>query len=802
MKNQVLLVAVAALLTACLGGGGSSVAPAPTGPSETPVGISAGPDQTASERNTVLLQATVNNSQADQLTPTAYAWFPADESVVFFGEAGRSSEPEFNLTLPQVAQTTTVEYVLQVQFSNQQVLEDRLSIQIVDDFPNPLPNVLVSAQPVGRDGRLQASACESTDDTRITEFAWRNETTRENYPATTCQLDVVLPSSPMAQTFTLRAIAVDDQAGLGFRLFEVTTPGRDSNTQPVIESARALPEPVRPGEQLALAVQATDADGDTLFYEWTQTSGGTVELMGANQANAQARIPDGFADQTLQFQVRVSDVFPLPEDAPAQAVLAQVRQGGPQPVSLMDCLTNPTAFGCPLAGLGTAPPLGFQQPNSTQFSAGQCTPFFGGGLDGNGYRHLTGAMHEHTAYSDGAANTDPAMVYRQVRERGFDFVMSSDHSDNLAIPLALPDTNNCFDEPLSCLISDPNNLGNSLTKWQSTLRQAREITTESAGGFTAMRGFEWTSDRFGHANVYMSSNNINAKAGPGYAVSMDLFWQWFVFPASLGGGDDGLLIFNHPGREDQVHNVLLQIGEGLSGVTRMAGALNELNLIRQGDPAYAFNDFRYVAPADYRVVGVEVFGKGTEYDTDGRFGSWYAHALDKGWYLGPAGSEDHHEKDWGAANLPKTIVIARSNSQTDIREALLARRFYTVAQNENALRLSFDALDGAGLQPMGTRLGTRDTRQTLRYSVSSTDAADALENLTVQLFSSQASPTATGEPVYTPLLVGQGTQGEFDVPVPEGKSWYFLRVLRGDRIVAVSAPIWLFGNQDALPECR
>jgi hypothetical protein len=414
-------------------------------------------------------------------------------------------------------------------------------------------------------------------------------------------------------------------------------------------------------------------------------------------------------------------------------------------------------------------------------------------------------MHEHTAYSDGQANTDPLQVYQQTRERGMDFVMSSDHSDNLAIPLALPDTDNCTDNPLSCLISDPDNLPNSLTKWRSTLNQANQVTGESPGLFTAMRGFEWTSDRFGHANVYLSKHNINAKLGPGYLVSMDLFWQWFVLSPQLGGGGDGLMIFNHPGREDALHGALLQIGEGVGQATRTAGALNALNVFQQGDPAYAFNDFKYVAPADYRVVGLEVFGKGDEYDTDGKFGSWYGHALDKGWYLGPAGSEDHHATDWGGSSLPKTVAITRANNQADIREAFLARRFYTVAQNENALRMTFEAVQAStrGQQrlPMGSRIGTQDNTVQFEVSVRSTQAMDPLQGMSFELFSSQSGPGTNEAQRYLPLQTQTGKNGRFTVSPADGKNWYFVRVKRGDRIVAVSAPIWIFKGSEPLPEC-
>lgn len=794
-----------ALLTACNGNGGeaSGGGGRVEGQENSPA-LSAGQDQQAAERSTIELRAAVQNT--DQNAVVAYAWFPASEETVFFGDTGRSDESVLNLELPQVVADTPVEFVVQALLSNNTVLEDRIQVTIQNTFDNALPVVNTTVAPIGPDNRLAASACESTDsDGTIQTYRWLNETLNIEYDETSCNLNVQLPSSPESQTYTLRAVAIDNQDGLGFKLFDVTTPNRPANTAPVIQDASALPEPVRPGETLSLQVNASDADGDALFYRWTQTAGAMLTVSNADKARAQVQIPPDLANQTLTFRVEVSDRANFQTSVSQRSVDASVRSNTSSNAGLLECLQDPTRAGCPLAGLLSAPPIGAQQPNSAQFSAGQCTPFYGGGLNGQGYSHLVGAMHEHTAYSDGQANTDPLQVYQQTRERGMDFVMSSDHSDNLAIPLALPDPDNCTDNPLSCLISDPDNLPNSLTKWQSTLNQANQVTGESPGLFTAMRGFEWTSDRFGHANVYLSKYNINAKLGPGYAVSMDLFWQWFVLSPQLGGGGDGLMVFNHPGREDALHSALLQIGEGVGQATRMAGALNALNVFQQGDPAYAFNDFKYVAPADYRVVGLEVFGKGDEYDTDGKFGSWYGHALDKGWYLGPAGSEDHHETNWGGANLPKTVVIARANNQADIREAFLARRFYTVAQNENALRMNFEAVQAStrGQQrlPMGSRIGTRAYSVQFEVSVSSTTPMDPLQDMSFELFSSQSGPSSNEEQRYLPLQTQAGKNGRFTVTPADGKNWYFVRVKRGDRIVAVSAPIWVFKGSDPLPEC-
>lgn len=430
-------------------------------------------------------------------------------------------------------------------------------------------------------------------------------------------------------------------------------------------------------------------------------------------------------------------------------------------------------------------------------SAGSCSP---APVDASGLRHFTGSLHEHTAYSDGTINTTPRQMFGQVAARGLDFAFITDHSDTFELPFGVgfadsPET--CFTAPQQCFLSDVEQPANNLMKWSAIAAQADAATRTASGSsraFTATRGFEWTSDRFGHINVLFSSNYINAKLGPGYLVSMEGFWQWFLAPASSQGGDDGLIVFNHPGRED--------LFQGFA------------QTFSRSDPAYAYNDFAYEPLADFRTVGVEVFGKGEEYDERGPKGSWMAHALDKGWHLASAGSEDHHGTDWGGSSLPKTVIIAPTVAREDLRQAMLARRFYAVAQNFNNIRLDFNVLPqgASSSQPMGTRLRLPNgSTAALEVVVGQREGTSgqflAPENVLIEVMSSQANNAET----YTPLASNANTsvdgRGRFGVPVVvrDQRDWFFVRVRdrsrNGNPIVAVSAPIWLRGGSEPLPQC-
>ena len=134
------------LLAAC-GGNDNNTSPTRIEGQENLPSLNAGGDQQAAERSNIELRATVQNQ--DQNSVVGYAWFPASEEIVFFGDAGRSDESVFNLQLPQVAANTPVEFVVQAQLSNGTVLEDRVQITIQNTFDNALHAVVYIAQESG-----------------------------------------------------------------------------------------------------------------------------------------------------------------------------------------------------------------------------------------------------------------------------------------------------------------------------------------------------------------------------------------------------------------------------------------------------------------------------------------------------------------------------------------------------------------------------------------------------------------------------------------------------------------------------
>ena len=730
-------------------------------------------------------------------------------------EATRITAPDQNMAnyiAPQVdAENNQMTFRFEVETFDSQIFTDDVIITVNDVIDNDLPQVSAGSDLSLNGGETFTLEGTASDTDGIASVEWTLINAEQLIVinnADNVKASVKLPQVSEIKEFTFSLKAIDTLNASATDTMTVTVSPSADNIAPEFGTVLANPGVATSGEFVSLSADATDANGDELSYQWIQSTDDPFPLAirDANTQNAQVVVPDLDEAVTLSFSVVVTDgglessrstqlqIVPKDTSTPGiiECLLNLFQDGCPlqivndlfgddgalrceDPLSvecplnaiarvsppISECLAEPSLEGCTDVLAQLADPLFVSRSLPTPELASSCSPAF----DESTFEHYTGVIHGHTGYSDGALNTRPAMAFEKAKQEGNSFMSVTDHSDNTHIPLTV--TGDCFSEEfLDCLIADSENPGDSFIKWAATKEQAMDATTLT---FTAFRGFEWTSDRFGHINVFFSNNVINAKTGPGYLISMGLFWNWFLYPEFLGGGDDGLLVFNHPGREDLFESTLSNI----------PGAR---------DPAYAFNDFDHVPGANMRVVGLEVFGKGSEYDSSGKNGSWLSYALDKGWYVGAIGSEDHHDKDWGGSSLPKTVMIARSNTESDLKEAMQARRFYAVAQNFNDIHMDFRIDE----QPMGARLGRAEgIALPARFELRNGDTA----------FSGIVEVVTKGNRIVQTL---EGTDGSFTLNVSEEEPYYFLRVKNPetDRPVAFSSPIWVEENADVKPICE
>lgn len=373
-----------------------------------------------------------------------------------------------------------------------------------------------------------------------------------------------------------------------------------------------------------------------------------------------------------------------------------------------------------------------------------------------------GTMHEHSSYSDGDISVIPADYFARIKEQGYSFVGSSEHSDTLDTGVFISVGSECFSTPdglLTCLTPSVD----ELQKWINVETQASAASDSAT--FLGIRGFEWTSDRFGHINVYFSSNFTNAKTDGGFVTTLETFWSWLArdpampglggsitAPVPFGGGGDGLAHFNHPNDK----------------------------CLAETDAGCDWNGYELVPSVVEQMFGMELYNDGNR---DDRYQPFYVKALDKGWKLSPIGSEDEHEQKFGSEERPKTLTYATSLTEEGFKEAWRARRTMALSPGVH-LR---GTLLADGEHPMGSTL-----RCTPGSTVPMTVALTAIDGSSTEaeyrLF------TNTGEQIATVT----GSSASFALPAPPAGEtrWYFVRAHGGpeNKSLAYFAPIWIEGR--------
>ena len=189
---------------------------------------------------------------------------------------------------------------------------------------------------------------------------------------------------------------------------------------------------------------------------------------------------------------------------------------------------------------------------------------------------LVGSLHEHSGYSDGWPGSRPQTYYESGKSSGSTSWAGPSTPTTPTCRSSRASTASTRSSRRSCALADPVNPLDSFRKWDATLEQARAATTPT---FTAFRGFEWTSDRFGHINVYFSQQRRERQGRRRLR-------------------DDGhVLLLVHARR---LARRRLRRPRDLQPSRRQV-ALDD------SDPGFNWNDFAYVPQADARMVGIEVF---------------------------------------------------------------------------------------------------------------------------------------------------------------------------------------------------
>jgi len=289
-------------------------------------------------------------------------------------------------------------------------------------------------------------------------------------------------------------------------------------------------------------------------------------------------------------------------------------------------------------------------------------------------------LHNHSLVSDGDGAAENA--FASMRGAGLDVAALTDHS---TISKVGPSDTMCEENPAAgCSLPGLDEEG-----WDRTGAIAQAETAAAAGSFLAMRGFEWSSPSLGHMNTWFSQTWIDPLSTGGASASdfnqgpdipgtstlsglgMAGFYDWLKQPPSrpgIGGGNDGIAGFNHPGREPD-----------------------------------RFGDFTFDPALRPRIVSLELSNRQEDYlfeGTDDDQPSPLVQCLDRGWRVGILGVTDEHGTDWGYPDgKGRAGIYVNDLTPAGVREGMEARRFF--ATNLKGLRVDAAALSGLARRAVG-----------------------------------------------------------------------------------------------------
>ncbi|WP_275899129.1 myxosortase-dependent M36 family metallopeptidase [Pyxidicoccus caerfyrddinensis] len=257
--------------------------------------VNAGLDATANERATVTLSGSASDVDGQALT---YLWTQTAGTPVALSGANSATA---TFTAPDVAAVETLTFRLTVSDGMLTVSD---TVNVVIGNVNRAPTV--TASPVTVDERstatLTASASDPDGDALTYSWVQTGGAPVVLSGANTASISFATGDVSSDSVFTFTVTASD---GTATASQSVVVNVREVNRAPTVNAG--LDATANERATVTLSGSASDVDGQTLTYVWTQTAGTPVALSGAHGATATFTAPDVAAVETLTFRLTVSD---------------------------------------------------------------------------------------------------------------------------------------------------------------------------------------------------------------------------------------------------------------------------------------------------------------------------------------------------------------------------------------------------------------------------------------------------------------------------------------------------------------
>jgi len=256
---------------------------------------SAGADQTVNERTAVTLTGTAYDPNND---PLSYSWTQLSGPPATLSG---TDTLKATFTAPEVAQDSDLVFHLAVS-DGTDTTTSTVTVHVRNVNRAPTANA-------GLDGTvderasftLSGSASDEDNDTLTYRWFQTAGTPVALSNANTLTASFVAPELTLDETLTFTLWVSDGTASVED---SVNVTVHNVNRAPVVNASNKR---VEQNTQVTLSAQASDPDGDTLTYSWTQLSGPPVTLTGANTLTPSFTAPSVTADTELTFELTVSD---------------------------------------------------------------------------------------------------------------------------------------------------------------------------------------------------------------------------------------------------------------------------------------------------------------------------------------------------------------------------------------------------------------------------------------------------------------------------------------------------------------
>ena len=262
----------------------------------------AGPDLTAFSGD--LVQITGSGTDTDG-SIVGYQWSYVSGPTVTLSGVNTAT---VSFTAPAVAQLT--ELVLELTVTDTVGATGTDQVVIAIDVPVNLPPV-ANAGPdlsVGAGDPVTITGSGEDVDGTVVSYQWQQmggATTLALTNANTAEVSFTAPDVTATEQFILELTVTDDAGDTGTDQVQVTVSPPNANNPPVANAGVDIATIA--GQPVSITGSGTDSDGTVDAYAWSQVSGPTVSLTGADTATVEFTAPDVTAVSEVVLELTVTD---------------------------------------------------------------------------------------------------------------------------------------------------------------------------------------------------------------------------------------------------------------------------------------------------------------------------------------------------------------------------------------------------------------------------------------------------------------------------------------------------------------